>query len=123
MPVQRDQQETAAFHLARARPLVDQRRDTEAIEALRRAIYLSPYADEPHLLLGTLYRRGGRLQEAIDAFKIAIWSRETAAAHVALGGALLESGDTEGAKRSAERALVLAPTSEAARELLKRIGG
>ena len=28
MPVQRDQQETAAFHLARARPLIDQRRDT-----------------------------------------------------------------------------------------------
>ena len=69
---------------------------------------------------GTLYRRAGRLPEAIDAFKIAIWSRETAAAHVALGSALLESGDTEGAKRSAERALVLAPTSEAAREFLKR---
>ena len=122
-PVQRDQQETAAFHLARARTLVDQHRDTEAIEALRRAIYLSPYADEPHLLLGTLYRRAGRLPEAIDAFKIAIWSRETAAGHVALGNALLDSGDTEGAKRSAERALVLAPTSEPARELLKRIGG
>ncbi len=60
-PVQRDQQETAAFHLARAHTLIDQRRDTEAIEALRRAIYLSPYADEPHLLLGTLYRRAGRL--------------------------------------------------------------
>jgi tetratricopeptide (TPR) repeat protein len=122
-PPQRDQQETAAFHLARARTLADQRRDTEAIEALRRAIYLSPYADEPHLLLGTLYRRAGRLSEAIDAFKIAIWSRETAAAHVALGSALLDSGDADGAKRSAERALVLAPTSESARELLKRLGG
>jgi tetratricopeptide (TPR) repeat protein len=121
IPPQRDQQETAAFHLTRARALVDQRRDTEAIEALRRAIYLSPYADETHLLLGTLYRRAGRLQEAIDAFKIAIWSRETAAAHVALGDALLESNDREGARRSAERALALAPTSEAARELLTRL--
>ena len=121
-PVQRDQQETAAFHLARAKTLVEQRRDTEAIEALRRAIYLSPYADEPHLLLGTLYRRAGRLPEAIDAFKIAIWSRETAAAHVALGNALLDAGDTDGAKRAADRALVLAPTSEPARELLKRLG-
>ena len=121
--VQRDQQETAAFHLSRARTLIDQRRDPEAIEALRRAIYLSPYADEPHLLLGTLYRKAGRLTEAIDAFKIALWSRETAAAHVALGGALLDAGDTAAARRSAERALVLAPTSEAARELLKRLGG
>jgi tetratricopeptide (TPR) repeat protein len=120
--VQRDQQETAAFHLARARTLIDQRRDSEAIEALRRAIYLSPYADEPQLLLGTLYRRAGRLPEAIDAFKISIWSRETAAAQVALGGALLDSGDEEGARRAAQRALVLAPTSEPARELLKRLG-
>jgi tetratricopeptide (TPR) repeat protein len=123
VPVQRDQQETAAFHLARGKTLVEQRRDTEAIEALRRAIYLSPYADEPHLLLGTLYRRAGRLTEAIDAFKIAIWSRETAAAHVALGNALLDAGDTDGAKRSADRAVALAPTSEPARELLKRLGG
>jgi tetratricopeptide (TPR) repeat protein len=122
-PSQRDQQETAAFHLARAKALIAERRDTEAIEALRRSVYLSPYADEPHLLLGTLYRRAGRLSEAIDAFKIAIWSRETAAAHVALGNALLDAGDTAGAKRSADRALVLAPTSEPARELLKRLGG
>jgi tetratricopeptide (TPR) repeat protein len=122
VPAQRDQQETAAFHLARAKTLIEQRRDTEAIEALRRSIYLSPYADEPHLLLGTLYRRAGRVTEAVDAFKIAIWSRETAAAHVALGNALVDAGDPEGAKRSADRALVLAPTSEPARELLKRLG-
>jgi tetratricopeptide (TPR) repeat protein len=121
--VGRDQQETAAFHLSRARELIAVRRDTEAIEALRRAIYLSPYADEPHLLLGTLYRRAGRLTEAIDAFKVALWSRETAAARVALGSALLDSGDREGARREAERALVLAPTSEPARDLLKRTGG
>lgn len=119
---QRDQQQTAAFHLARARDLIDARRDTEAIDALRRAIYLSPYDDEPHLLLGAIYRRAGRLTEAIDAFKIALWSRETATAHVELGAALLDTGDREGARRAAARALVLAPTSEPAQELLKRAG-
>jgi tetratricopeptide (TPR) repeat protein len=119
---QRDQQQTAAFHLSRARDLIEARRDTEAIEALRRAIYLAPYADEPHLLLGTLYRRAGRVTEAIDAFKVSLWARETAAAHVALGSALLDTGDRDGARRAAERALVLAPTSESARDLLKRIG-
>jgi tetratricopeptide (TPR) repeat protein len=120
---QRDQQETAAFHLTRARALVEQRRDREAIEALRRAVYLSPYDDEPHLLLGTLYRRAGRLAEAVDEFKVAIWSRETAAAQIALGSALLEAGDREGARRAAERAIVLAPTSDEARALLNRVGG
>jgi tetratricopeptide (TPR) repeat protein len=120
---QRDHQQTAAFHLSRARDLIEAKRDTEAIDALRRAIYLAPYADEPHLLLGTLYRRAGRLAEAIDAFKVSLWSKETAAGHVALGAALLDTGDRDGARRAAERALVLAPTSEGARELLKRAGG
>jgi tetratricopeptide (TPR) repeat protein len=120
---QRDQQQTAAFHLSRARDLIEAKRDTEAIEALRRAIYLSPYADEPHLLLGTLYRRAGRLTEAIDAFKVSLWSKETAAGHVALGSVLLDTGDRDGARRAAERALQLAPTSEGARDLLKRAGG
>lgn len=122
-PAQRDQQETAAYHLSRGRGLVAERKDREAIEEFRRAIYLSPYENEPHLLLGQAYYRAGRLAQAIDEFKVAIWSRDTAAAQIALGTALMDSGDRDGAKRAAERALVLAPTSTEARELLKRIGG
>jgi tetratricopeptide (TPR) repeat protein len=121
-PAQRDQKETAAFHLDRARALVEQRKDREAIEELRRAIYLAPYEDEPHLLLGRLYRRAGRTAEAVDEFKVALWSKETAAAHVALGAALLDTGDKDGARRAAERAVALAPTSAEARELLKQVG-
>ena len=121
-PAQRDQQETAAFHLARARTLVDQRRDREAIEELRRAIYLAPYEDEPHLLLGHALPRAGRLPEAIDEFKVAIWSRETAAAHIALGSALLDAGDSDGASgrpNARSRSRRRRPGARA----LKRIGG
>jgi Flp pilus assembly protein TadD len=119
---QRDQQQTAAFHLSRARTLVAERKDREAQEALRRAIYLSPNEDEPHLLLGQLYRRAGRLADAIDEFKVAIWCRDTAPAQVALGDALLENGDRDGARRAATRALALAPGSAAAQALLTRTG-
>jgi len=122
-PAQRDQQETAAFHLTRARTLIDQHKDREAIDELRRAIYLSPYQDEPHLLLGQAYRRAGQISEAIDEFKVALWSRETAAAHIALGNALLDAGDKDGARQAAARAVALAPASVEARELLKRTGG
>jgi tetratricopeptide (TPR) repeat protein len=122
-PAQRDQKETAAFHLARGRALFAERKDREAIEELRRAIYLAPYEDEPHLLLGRLYQRSGRTAEAIDEFKVALWSRETAAAQVALGAALLDAGEKEAARRAVERALVLSPGSVEARELLKRLGG
>jgi len=122
-PAQRDQREAALFHLDQARRLVNQQRDREAVNELRRAIYLMPYEDEPHLLMGRLHQRGGRLSDAIDEFKVAIWCRETAAARVALGTAMLEAGDKAGARREAERAVALNPTMVEARELLKKTGG
>jgi len=122
-PAQRDQVAAAAFHLEQARGLLARQRDREAADELRRAIYLSPYADEPHRLLGGIYRRAGRLEEAMDELKVAIWSRETAEARIALAEALLEVGDRQGARREAERALVLAPDSAEARALLARAGG
>ncbi len=95
-PARQEQQEVAAFHVAEGRRLFAAQKDRDAINELRRAIYLSPYQDEPHLLLGRLYQRGGRLPEAIDEFKVAIWCKESAATRLALGAALLESGDRPG---------------------------
>lgn len=121
-PAQRDQQETAAFHFDQGRTLFDAQRDREAANELRRAIYLAPYENPPHVLLGRVYERGGRLNEAIDEFKVAIWCRETAEARAALAGALYESGDKDAARREVERALVLDPSSAEAKALLKKIG-
>jgi tetratricopeptide (TPR) repeat protein len=121
-PAQRDQKETALFHLSRGRTLAEARKDRDAIEELRRAIYLAPYEDEPHLLLGKIYQRAGRTAEAVDEFKVALWSRETASAHVALGAALLDQGDKDAARKQAERALAMAPDLAEARDLLRRIG-
>jgi Flp pilus assembly protein TadD len=120
---QRDQAEQAAFHLDRARRLIAASQHREAADELRRAIFLSPYEDEPHMLLGTMDLRAGRVSEAIDEFKLALWSRESVAAHVALGGALLEAGKRDLARVEADRALVMQPDSAAARALLVRIGG
>lgn len=121
-PAQRDQLETAAFHLEQGRQLFDAQRDRDATNELRRAIYLAPYEDVPHLLLGKLYLRGGRVSEAIDEFKVAIWCRETAEARTALAGALYDSGDRDGARREVTRALALDPNSADAKALLKKIG-
>jgi len=122
-PAQRDQQQTASFHLATGRTLMAADRDREATYELRRAIYLAPYEDEPHLLLGQLYQRAGRLTEAIDEFKVALWCRETVAGRLALAAALFESGDRAGARQEVSRALVLAPGSAEAQALMRRIGG
>ncbi len=122
-PAQREQLELAAFHVARGRRLFEQDDDRGAANELRRAIYLRPYDDQPHLLLGRIYQRGGRLSEAIDEFRIAVWSRDSADARVHLGEALFDSGDKQGAREQALLALALVPEFPDARALLARIGG
>ena len=120
-PAQREQRELSAFHLDRGQRLFDQQQDREAALELRRAIYLSPYLPEAHLLLGRIYQRAGRVPEAIDAFRISIWSRETAAARLALAEALVENGQREEARIEIGRVLELEPDNAAAKALLDRI--
>ena len=123
-PAQREQQGLSTFHLDRGRRLFDEQQDRDAALELRRAIYLSPYLPEAHLLLGRIYHRAGRVSEAIEAFRIAIWAGETAAARLALAEALIEHGQPEEARIEIARVLELEPDSDlgaAARALLDRI--
>jgi Tfp pilus assembly protein PilF len=115
---QREQQELATFHLDRGRRLFEREEDREAMAELRRAVYLSPYEAQAHLLIGRIYLRGGRPEEAIDALKISIWSEDTAPARVALAEAYLRVGKAPAARTELERALVLDPASEDAKRLL-----
>jgi tetratricopeptide (TPR) repeat protein len=118
---QRDQQELTQFHLDRGRRLYEQERDREASEELGRALFLSPYEPQAHLLVGRIHLRGGRVQEAIDAFKISLWSAPTADAHAALAEAYLDAKDEPAARAEAERALALDAASPAARRVLERL--
>jgi len=110
---QRQQRELAAFHLASGQRLFDEGNDREAAIELQRAIYLSPYEADAHLLLGRVYLRAGRLAEAIDAFKISLWSQETAAAHLALAEAYTRGNNETAARAEAQRALEVPPSPEA----------
>ena len=118
---QRQQRELARFYLDRARRLVEQENDREAEPELTRALYLSPYNAEAHLLLGRCYLRTGRLRDAIDQFKVSVWSEDTAAARVALAEAYLEARDSTAALAEAQRALVLDPASVHAQQLVERL--
>ena len=118
---QRSNEEMARFYLERGQRLFQQENDRDAVIELNRAIYLSPYLAEAHLLLGRIHLRTGRVQEAIGAFKIALWSAETAEAHVALGEAYRQAKDPVAARSEAERALALDPQSSDAKQLLARL--
>lgn len=120
---QRDQENQATFHLDAGRRAFEREADREAIQELRRALYLSPYLAEAHLLLGRLYLRGGRPAEAVEALKIALWSEETVAAHVSLAEALLQMQDQAAARVEIDRALALDPKSPEALALKVKLGG
>jgi tetratricopeptide (TPR) repeat protein len=118
---QREQRELAAFHFDRGRRFFEQGNDTEAIGEFRRVLYLSPYEAEAQLLLGRIYLRTGQTAAAIDAFKISIWSQETAAARVALARAYLQAKDDAAARRELERALAAEPDSAEAKALMSEM--
>ena len=120
---QRSAEELARFYLERGQRLFQQENDRDAIVELNHAIYLSPYLPEAHFLLGRSLLRTGRIHEAIDAFKIVIWSAETAEAHAALGEAYRQAKNVAAARAEAERALALDPASADARQLLARLEG
>ena len=119
---QREQKELTAFHLDRGRRFFEQGSNTEAMTELARAIYLSPYEAEAHLILGRIYLRTGETASAINAFKIALWSRDSVEGRVALAQAYLQMKDEASARAELARALALDPNSSEAGDLLSKLG-
>ena len=118
---QREQKELAAFHLDRGQRFFEQGNNSDAVTELSRAIYLAPYEARAHLLLGRIYLRTGQTPAAIDAFKIALWSQESAEGRIALADAYLHMKDESSARQALERALVLDPGSTEAKEMLTKL--
>jgi len=115
---QREQRELASFHLERGKRLFEREDDTEAMAELRRAVYLSPYEAQAHLLIGRIHLRAGRPKEAADALKISIWSEDSAAARIALAEAYVKLRNDVAAREQLARALVLDPNSADAKRML-----
>ena len=111
----------AAFHLERGRRLFDQEQNREALAELRKAVYLAPYDAEPHLLIGRLYLRTGRPREAIDALRVALWSKESAAGRADARRSAAGGGRRGGRPRRGARALELEPANAEAKALLARL--
>ena len=118
---QREQQDLASFHLDRGKRLFDREEDRQALAELRRTVYLSPYEAQAHLLIGRIHLRAGQTTDAVDALKISIWSRDSAAARIALAEAYLRQQNPSAARTELESALALEPESAEAKRLLASI--
>jgi len=118
---QRDQTELASFYLEAGRRAFERDADREAEQELRRALFLNPYRADAHLLLGRVYLRTGRTADAMQSFRVSLWSEETVAGHLALAEAYLQQKDRAAANAEVDRALVLDPASKDATALRERI--
>ena len=123
LPVGDQQAQTAAFYIERGQRFAEEVRDKEAIDELRRAIYVSPYLDQPHLLLGHVLQRTGRLTEAMEEFTLAIWCQETADAQAGLASVQLAIGKRDAARVAALRALAIDPANVLAKDVMRQLGG
>ena len=118
---QQDQRELVKFHMERGQRLYEREADADALAELRRAVYLSPYEAQAHLLIGRIHLRAGRPAEAVNALKISIWSEDTVAARIALADAYLKLQNPAAARTELERALALDPNSSEAKRMMGEI--
>ena len=115
---QREQRELVGIYLTNGRRLFQAERDAEALAELRRAVFLSPYETEAHLLIGRIFLRGGRPREAIDALKISVWSRDTPAARLVLAEAYVAAREYAAARTEVQTVLTADPGNSGAAALL-----
>lgn len=109
----------ARFHLGRVTYARGASR--RALKILREAADLAPSDPRIQIALGDLYLEGGELARAELAYDYALSRGPSPRAFVGLGRTLELRGDLEGARRSYEKALRMAPASVDVLERLARL--
>lgn len=112
----RSDAQVAASLYMKAQRLFDGGDVPSALAEATRAGYLDPYNRSIHLLLARLHRARGDGEQALNEFRMALWSEDDAAVRVEVAGLLKEMGRPAEARAEAARALALAPGNEAARK-------
>jgi len=110
--VQPQVNETEAL-LAKARTMVANGQDEEAMPVLRRILASEPMSAESYLLLGRIHLRRGDIDQAISSFKTSIfWDSRKIEAHISLGKIYVEKGDCQQAKTYAASAAEIDENNE-----------
>ena len=92
-----------------------------AEKEFRAALLADPNNASAHQEIAEIYRRRGKLEEAIQELQMSLAARDSAAVRTTLARIYLEQKKPELARAEVEKAVKLAPTYPAAKELLEHL--
>jgi Tfp pilus assembly protein PilF len=92
-----------------------------AEKEFRATLALDPHNASGHRELAEIYRRRGRLDDAIKELQLSLAARDSAAVHTTLARIYLEQKKPELARGEVEKAIHLAPNYPEAKELLEHL--
>ena len=108
-------------HLRRGRQEVVAGRLDAAEQEFRAALASDPHNASAHSELGEIYRRRGKLDDAVEELQLSLASRDSAAVRTTLARIYLEQKRPDLARSEVEKAVKLAPHYPPARELLEHL--
>jgi Tfp pilus assembly protein PilF len=111
----------AVAHLRRGRQELGAGQLDTAEKEFRAALAADPKNALAHRELADIYRRGGKLDEAVEELQISLALRDSATARVMLARIYLEQKKPQLARVEVEKAVKLAPNYTEARQLLEHL--
>jgi Tfp pilus assembly protein PilF len=108
--------------LERARQLLAEKNDVDAMTELQKVLNADPTLAEAHFLRAQILQRRNEIEAALSAYSAAVyWNPRLSVAHVALGKLYLGRGDRERALTHSKTALEIDPQHPEALLLKKQI--
>ena len=112
---------TPAAHLRLGRQELGAGRLDAAEKEFRAALATDPHSASAHRELAEIYRRRGKLDDAVQELQLSLAARDSAAVHTFLARIYLEQKKPDLAKAEVEKAVQLAPNYPEAKELLEHL--
>jgi tetratricopeptide (TPR) repeat protein len=113
--------DAAVTHIRRGRQELGAGRLDSAEKEFRAALASDPNNAFAHRELADIYRRRGKLDDAVKELQISLAARDSASVHVTLARVYLEQKKPDLARAEVEKAVKIAPNYPEARALLERL--
>ena len=116
------EQDSSAAHIRRGRQLLGAGQLDAAEKEFHAALVVDPHDASAHRELADVYRRRGKLDDAVHELQQSLAARDSAATRTTLARVFLEQKKPDLARAEAEKAVKLAPNYAEAKALLQHMG-